>query len=110
MSVYIVDVAQVNVSSWYYLPLYFQAVRGASPVRSGVLLMPMVVVQALVGVAVGGIIFRYGWIRPILWTGMALSTVGLVCSSPWDLLLHFQIWSQSRLSLPWALGRSSRLR
>jgi len=66
----------VNVSSWYYLPLYFQAVRGASPVRSGVLLMPMVVVQALVGVAVGGIIFRYGWIRPIIWTGMALSTLG----------------------------------
>ena len=66
----------MNVSSWYYLPLYFQAVRGASPVRSGVLLMPMVVVQALVGVAVGGIIFRYGWIRPIIWTGMALSTLG----------------------------------
>ena len=38
--------------------------------------MPMVVVQALVGVAVGGIIFRYGWIRPIIWTGMALSTLG----------------------------------
>ena len=68
------DTTQVNVSSWYYLPLYFQAVRGASPVRSGVLLMPMVVVQALVGVGVGGIIFRYGWIRPIIWTGMALST------------------------------------
>jgi hypothetical protein len=67
---------QVNVSSWYYLPLYFQALRGASPVRSGVLLMPMVVVQALIGVAVGGIIFRYGWIRPIIWTGMALSTLG----------------------------------
>ena len=76
MSVHTVDVVQVNVSSWYYLPLYFQAVRGASPVRSGVLLMPMVVVQALVGVAVGGIIFRYGWIRPIIWIGMALSTVG----------------------------------
>jgi hypothetical protein len=70
------DIVQVNVSSWYYLPLYFQALRGASPVRSGVLLMPMVVVQALIGVAVGGIIFRYGWIRPIIWTGMALSTLG----------------------------------
>jgi hypothetical protein len=76
MSVHTVDVVQVNVSSWYYLPLYFQAVRGVSPVRSGVLLMPMVVVQALVGVAVGGIIFRYGWIRHIIWIGMALSTVG----------------------------------
>lgn len=70
------DILQVNVSSWYYLPLYFQAVRGASPVRSGMLLMPIVVVQALVGVGVGGIIYRYGWIRPILRTGMALSTLG----------------------------------
>jgi hypothetical protein len=76
MSICIADFMQVNVSSWYYLPMYFQAVRGASPVRSGVLLMPMVVIQALVGVAVGGIIFRYGWIRPIIWTGMALSTLG----------------------------------
>lgn len=76
MTIRTADIVQVNVSSWYYLPLYFQAVRGASPVRSGVLLMPMVVVQALVGVAVGGIIFRYGWIRPVIWTGMALSTLG----------------------------------
>jgi hypothetical protein len=70
------DIMQVNVSSWYYLPLYFQAVLGASPVRSGVLLMPIVVVQALVGVGVGGIIYRYSWIRPIIWTGMALTTLG----------------------------------
>jgi hypothetical protein len=70
------ETIQVNVSSWYYLPLYFQAVRGASPVWSGVLLMPIVVVQALVGVGVGGIIYRYGWIRPIIWAGMALTTLG----------------------------------
>ena len=38
--------------------------------------MPIVVVQALVGVVVGGIIYRYGWIRPIIWTGMTLSTIG----------------------------------
>jgi len=38
--------------------------------------MPIVVVQALVGVGVGGIIYRYGWIRPIIWTGMAFSTLG----------------------------------
>ena len=38
--------------------------------------MPVVVVQALVGVAAGGIIYRYGWIRPIIWTGMALCTLG----------------------------------
>ncbi|GAB7333258.1 hypothetical protein MBLNU13_g04903t1 [Cladosporium sp. NU13] len=66
----------VNVSSWYFLPLYFQAVRGASPVRSGLLLMPIVVVQALVGVIVGGIIYRYNCIQFIIWMGMVFSTLG----------------------------------
>ena len=72
----IANFIQVNVASWYFLPLYFQAVRGASPVRSGVLLMPVVVVQALVGVGVGGIIYHYGCLRPIIWTGMCLTTLG----------------------------------
>ncbi|OQU99806.1 hypothetical protein CLAIMM_05387 [Cladophialophora immunda] len=66
----------VNVSSWYFLPLYFQAVRGASPTRSGVLIMPIVVVQALIGLAAGAITYRFGWIRPLIWAGMALTTLG----------------------------------
>ncbi|KAM0720639.1 hypothetical protein Q7P37_004776 [Cladosporium fusiforme] len=87
----------VNVSSWYFLPMYFQAVRGASPVRSGVLLTPIVVVQALVGVGVGGIIYRYGWIRPIIWIGMVLSTLGfglfitLGATTPLPSLVAFEI-------------------
>ena len=70
------DRVQVNVSSWYFLPLYFQAVRGASPTRSGVLIMPIVVVQAVTGVAAGAITYRFGWIRPLMWAGMALTTLG----------------------------------
>jgi hypothetical protein len=38
--------------------------------------MPIVVIQALVGVAVGGFIYRYGCVRPIVWTGMLLTTLG----------------------------------
>jgi hypothetical protein len=40
------------------------------------LLTPIVVIQALVGVAVGGFIYRYGCVRPIVWTGMLLTTLG----------------------------------
>ena len=65
------------MSSWYFLPLYFQAVRGASPVYSGVLLMPIVVVQAVTGVAVGGIIYRFGCTGPVVWTGMTFVTLGI---------------------------------
>ncbi|KAK4946592.1 hypothetical protein LTR10_014444 [Elasticomyces elasticus] len=66
----------VNVSSWYFLPLYFQAVWGASPTYSGVLLMPIVVVQAFVGLAAGGITYRFGWINQLIWIGMVLMTLG----------------------------------
>ena len=64
------------MSSWYFLPLYFQAVRGASPTRSGVLIMPIVVTQAVTGLIAGAITFRFGWIRPLIWAGMALTTLG----------------------------------
>ncbi|KEF58246.1 uncharacterized protein A1O9_06172 [Exophiala aquamarina CBS 119918] len=66
----------VNISSWYFLPLYFQAVRGASPTRSGVLIMPIVVVQAITGLAVGAIVSRFGSIRSLMFAGMALTTIG----------------------------------
>jgi hypothetical protein len=38
--------------------------------------MPIVVVQAVTGLAAGAITFRFGYIRPLIWTGMALATLG----------------------------------
>jgi hypothetical protein len=38
--------------------------------------MPIVVVQAVVGLVAGAIIHRFGWVRPIIWIGMALTTLG----------------------------------
>jgi hypothetical protein len=64
------------MSSWYFLPIYFQAVRGASPTRSGVLLMPIVVVQAIAGLAAGAISYRFGSTRSLIWAGMTLTTLG----------------------------------
>ncbi|PKX97814.1 MFS general substrate transporter [Aspergillus novofumigatus IBT 16806] len=48
----------VNVSSWYFLPLYFQSSRSLSPLQSGLLLMPMTVIQAVTGFIAGFIIRR----------------------------------------------------
>lgn len=57
--------------------------------------MPIVVVQAIVGVGVGGIIYRFGCIRPIIWVGMTLMTVGfslfLTVSSSTSLTVIFII-------------------
>ena len=65
------------MSRWYFLPLYFQAVRGAPPTRSGVLIMPIVVVLPVIGLAAGVITYRFGWLRPLTWAAMALTTLGV---------------------------------
>ncbi|EXJ57807.1 uncharacterized protein A1O5_12365 [Cladophialophora psammophila CBS 110553] len=41
-----------------------------------VLIMPIVVVQAITGLVAGAITYRFDWIRPLIWAGMALTTLG----------------------------------
>jgi MFS family permease len=44
----------------YYLPLYFQSVLQKSPIRSGILLLPLIVMQAAVEIVSGFMIDRTG--------------------------------------------------
>lgn len=56
----------------YYVPLYLQAVRQKSPIESGVLLVPLVVATALVGILTGVVIHRTGRFRELMWIGTTL--------------------------------------
>ena len=49
---------------------------GASPVHSGVLLLPITVMAAVGALAAGVIIYKTGRYLEIIWTGMALFTIG----------------------------------
>ncbi|CZR64277.1 related to MFS transporter [Phialocephala subalpina] len=81
----------------YYLPLYFQSVDEASPVRSGVMLLPITLATALGGIATGFIIYKTGRYLEIIWIGMALFTigngllVGLRANSSVALIIGFQL-------------------
>lgn len=58
----------------YYLPTFFQVVRGASAIRSGVLLLPLVIVQTLCAFVAGIVVSKTGdyW---------------------WNMVVGFSIWS-----------------
>ena len=60
----------------YYLPLYFQSVQQASPIRSGVLMLPLIAVQAVVEILAGVSIHRTGRYREFIWAGVTLMTIG----------------------------------
>jgi hypothetical protein len=61
----------------YYLPTYFQVVRGESPIRSGVLLLPLVTVQTVTAFASGIIVSKTGDYYWNLVVGFSIWTVGL---------------------------------
>jgi MFS family permease len=58
------------------MPLYLQAVLEASPLRSGLLLLPFIVTGAILGVLCGFIMHRTGRFREIMWVGTFLLTLG----------------------------------
>jgi hypothetical protein len=66
----------VFIAVSYYLPLYFQSVKEASPLRSGVLILPNVVPEACMGIVNGVIMLKTGHYREIIWVGLALLTLG----------------------------------
>lgn len=87
----------VFISGSYFLPLYFQAVLGASPLLSGVYLFPFVISLSLVSAAVGLFIRKTGQYLPPIWAGMAFMAFGfglyinLPAHADWARIVLFQI-------------------
>ncbi|RHZ62631.1 hypothetical protein CDV55_106177 [Aspergillus turcosus] len=60
----------------YYLPIYFQAIKGASPMMSGVDLLPSILSQ-LVGTLFSGVaVTRMGYYLPFVVASSIITTVG----------------------------------
>lgn len=64
------------IAAEYYLPLYLQSVKHASPLRSGVLILPITVSEAVVGIVCGLVMHQTGHYKAIICIGLALTTLG----------------------------------
>lgn len=60
----------------YYLPIYFQSVRGQNAIESGVNILPAVCFFAVGSLMAGGLIGRIGYWQPFLPAGALLAVVG----------------------------------
>ncbi|KAF2187027.1 MFS general substrate transporter [Zopfia rhizophila CBS 207.26] len=89
--------AYVFISGSYFLPLYFQAVLGASPILSGVYLLPTAVSLSLLSAFTGIFIRKTGAYLPPIWAGMICMTIGfglfinLAAKSSWAKIILYQI-------------------
>ncbi|KAF9874881.1 major facilitator superfamily transporter [Colletotrichum karsti] len=60
----------------YYIPIWFQAIKGYSAVDSGIRTLPLVLSMMVFSVITGGIITRVGYYTPVMLLGTALMCVG----------------------------------
>lgn len=87
----------VFIAGTYYLPLYFQAVLGATPLLSGVYLLPFALSLSFTAGATGGFIKKTGKYLPPIWFGLTLMALGfglfidLPFRANWAKIIIFQI-------------------
>jgi hypothetical protein len=87
----------VFISDSYFLPQYFQVVLGASPILSGVYLLPYIVPLCLLSAGAGVYIKKTGQYLPAIYFGMILLTIGhglyidLQSYISWSRIIIFQI-------------------
>lgn len=61
----------------YFLPIYFQAVMGKSPLTSGVYLLPFTIATIFWGGIAGVLLEKTGRYRPLHWFAFGLCTIGV---------------------------------
>ncbi|KAL9036216.1 MAG: hypothetical protein Q9180_004426 [Flavoplaca navasiana] len=60
----------------FFMPVYFQAVRGTSPLAAGINFLPYTAAIIPCGIIAGVFMSKTGWYRPLHWTGFALNAIG----------------------------------
>ncbi|KAI1764516.1 major facilitator superfamily domain-containing protein [Hypoxylon sp. FL1150] len=89
----------IFIANMYYLPLYFQTVIGASPLLSGVYLLPVAVTLSVSSSLTGSYISKTGRYRPPIYLGLAMLTLGtglyinLQAYASWPRIIIYQIIS-----------------
>jgi MFS family permease len=69
------DSAMILNWTAYFLPFYFQAGLGASPVRSGVDVLPFNLFMVPAAMVAGGLLAKFGQYKPFHWAGFGLFAI-----------------------------------
>ena len=81
----------VYFTDLYFIPLYFQNVRGYSPILSGVMILPLIVGFSIGSSTSGVLISRIGITNPVIRTGLVLWTSGAGGRMAWHKNTHIAV-------------------
>ena len=67
----------------YYVPLWFQAIRGVSAIKSGIDVLPMILALAIAGIAAGFLVTRIGYYTPFLIATSVITSIAAGLITTW---------------------------
>ncbi|KAK8055192.1 MFS general substrate transporter [Apiospora rasikravindrae] len=76
----------------YYIPIWFQAIRGVSATQSGVDTLPMMIAQTISSLAVGLVVTRIGYYTPFMYALVVFSSVGAGLMTTWTVDISTGRW------------------
>jgi hypothetical protein len=60
----------------FYLPIWFQAIKGATAVKSGIMSIPLILSLVVAAMLCGGLVQRFGYYTPFMYGGAVLMSIG----------------------------------
>ncbi|KAH8812502.1 putative MFS toxin efflux pump [Xylogone sp. PMI_703] len=79
-------------SLMYYLPLYLQSVKGSSPTKSGIQILPLMLSSVLTSILAGVYVTLVGVYTPFIIVSSAIMTVGAGLITTFDIDTVFGRW------------------
>ena len=76
----------------FYLPLYFQSIKGASATKSGIQVLPLLLSTVLSSIVAGGLITAFGYYTPFVIIGTTLFCIGSGLISTYTIDMPFGKW------------------
>lgn len=82
MGASIFSIIYYSISTLYFfnvdriVPIYFQAIKGSTPSKSGLQLLPLMLSLVIAGFITGGLVTWWGYYTPFIIVGAAIFTIG----------------------------------
>ncbi|BGP39612.1 hypothetical protein JCM10450v2_003580 [Rhodotorula kratochvilovae] len=77
----------------YYLPVWFQTVQAASPVKAGINMLPLIAFNMVCGIVAGWSVSHFGVFHPAMFFGLAFTAIGAGLLSTMDPSTSTAMWA-----------------
>ncbi|KAK3631642.1 MFS sugar transporter [Elasticomyces elasticus] len=76
----------------YELPIWFQAIKGASAVKSGIMNLPVILSLVIISLLAGGLVAKLGFYTPFAIASAVLTAIGAGLISTFDVTSNHNHW------------------